>query len=420
MDAGTPPVAPSRHRFLRWYGALAAALLVLGGGCLAFGNSGNVGWLERLDWHLDYDHLGVLLLWLGALLVLPQLASSFWARRGPGRNPAMRRRVGLAVGAAVALLVLTQSPDNFSISRYRQSAYADDRDPGQVDDPSAHTEDTYSFLGFRDMRWTRLAEDDEETGTPQTHTAWRGAHASWFGTKDTYEWHALDNPEATPLEDQVYGDDQPQGYECLIHSMSFAGPFQALHLVNVDRSADPSRYPACRRVMRFAGRTLSPEDASRAYLAEAGDTPLAHAVAQALPQMSDTEVKASQGETALVRWMATHPLTWADLQRLPKTEAAAALKDIHRQRGKLACVTGKLRYITPLPMDDISPNVGEIGDPETGMYRFTAVRSAGRLAEHSPATFCGIVIGRSLLSDLNLDPVVSLGLVGMFDLPENR
>lgn len=420
MDAGTHPIAPPRRRFLRWYGTLAAALLVLGGGCLAFGHSGNVGWLERLDWHLNYDHLAALLLWLGALLMLPQLASSLWARRGPGRNPHMRRRVGLAVGAIVALLVLTRSPDNVSISRHREFAYADDGRERQADDPDAHRADIYRFMGFRDLRWSRLAEDDAEPGTPLAHTAWRGAHASWFGTKDTYEWHALDDPEATPLEDQIYGDDRPQGYECLIRSMSFVGPFQALHLVNVDRSADPSLYPACRRVMRFGGQILSPEAASQAYLAGAGDTPLARAVANALPQMADTDARISQGEMALVQWMGTNPPGWAELTRLPKTEAALAMKDIHSQRGKLACVSGKVRYVTQMPFGDASAYVGWIGDPATGMYRFTAVRSAGQLAQDSTATFCGIVIGRSLLSDFNLGPVQSLALAGMFDLPENR
>lgn len=422
MDAGTPPVAPTRHVFLRRHGAIVAILLVVGGAC-RLGGSDDIGWLAQRDWHLAYDTLGALLLWLGALGVLPHLTYSLWANYGPGRHTVARRRVGVVLGAAVALVVLAMAPSPLSISKQHQvdtNTYRYDTEHGAMDVEDTR-QDSYAFLGFRQLPQPRLAENTGTPAEPNTRTLWSGPHSSWRGTQETYRWHAAMVDNAATF-DSVYEDIQPQGYECLEARMSYVGPFQAQHRwERIEPYADPARQSVCRRAMRFRGGIVSPEEAMRAYKASAGDSPLAHAVADALPRMADTLIRNSEAELELTRWMAKHPLSWESLQNLPKASARQDMKDISQERGKLACSSGRLQQSGVNVIDDITAHSGVlIDEPSGAAYSFTTARPMGKLAEGDHARFCGVVIGMTAAGDPDGRALDTVALAGMFDLPENH
>ncbi|WP_439889774.1 hypothetical protein ACS7SF_10735 [Ralstonia sp. 25C] len=236
MDALSNP--PSRQPTRR-YGAVVALLLVIGGLCLALGQSKDIGWLAGLNWHLGYDAAGTALLWLGGLLMLPQITYSLWVTRGPGARGVMYRQVGVALAMAVALLVLAIAPDNVSI------AHDHPRDSGANtsgdQEPVGTTEETtYAFHGFRALPGARIERDAASAPTRSvegrpSRVVWRGDHSALTGTLDTFETYAPD-------------DTQPKGYECLTRTQRYFGPFSVLHLSNVRDTAEAAARLECKPI----------------------------------------------------------------------------------------------------------------------------------------------------------------------------
>lgn len=234
MDALSNP--PTRQP-LRRYSAIVALLLITGGLCFVLGQSKNIGWLAALNWHLGYDAAGTALLWLGGLLMLPQLAYSLWVTRGPGGRGGVYRRVGVVLAAAVALLVLTIAPDNMSIEHdHPRDATASTS--GELEPAGTTQETTYAFHGFRVVPGPRIERDagaapvQSVEGRP-SRVAWRGDHSVLLGTLDTFETYAPD-------------DAQAQGYECLVRTQRYFGPFSVLRLSNVRDTAEAAVRPECK------------------------------------------------------------------------------------------------------------------------------------------------------------------------------
>ncbi|WP_413707327.1 hypothetical protein [Ralstonia sp. Ralssp110] len=233
MDALSNP--PSRQP-LRRYSAVVALLLITGGLCLALGQSKDIGWLAALNWHLGYDAAGTALLWLGGLLMLPQLAYSLWVTRGPGVRGGMYRQVGVALAAAVALLVLAIAPDNVSIEHVHLRDAATNTS-GEPEPVGTTQETTYAFHGFRSLPGPRIERNaasapvESVEGRP-SRVVWRGDHTALLGTLDTFEAYAPD-------------DAQAQGYECLVRTQRYFGPFSVLRLSNVRDTAEAAARPEC-------------------------------------------------------------------------------------------------------------------------------------------------------------------------------
>ena len=234
MDALSSP--PTRQP-LRRYAAVVALLLITGGLCLALGQSKDIGWLATLNWHLGYDAAGTALLWLGGLLMLPQLTYSLWVTRGPGGRGGLYRQIGIALAAAVAMLVLAIAPDNVSIEHdHPRDATAGTS--GELELVGTTEETTYAFHGFRALPGTRIERDAASApvqsveGRP-SRIAWRGDHSVLLGTLDTLETYAPD-------------DAQAQGYECLVRTQRYFGPFSVLRLSNVRDTAEAAARPECK------------------------------------------------------------------------------------------------------------------------------------------------------------------------------
>ncbi|SFP98305.1 hypothetical protein [Ralstonia sp. NFACC01] len=236
--------SPSRRQPIRWYGALVALLLITGGLCLMLGQSQNIRWLEQLDWHLNYDTAGVALLWLGALLMLPQLAYSFWLSRGPNAHGGWHKRAGAAIAVLIALVLLAVAPDNLMIKKY----HLQDTAAMSEGEPTAGGTRTslYAFQGFRPIPgFYRQHEVDTAPnrsieGRP-SRTIWRGTHNVVFGTIDTYETYAADEAQTT-------SNAGSHGYECLVRTVRYFGPFVGLFTVNIRNAAEASKQPECKPI----------------------------------------------------------------------------------------------------------------------------------------------------------------------------
>lgn len=249
MDALSTP--PSRRQPLRWYGALVALLLITGGLCLMFGQSQDIGWLEQLGWRLNYDTVSVALLWLGGLLMLPQLAYSLWVHRGPGRHGGRLQQVGFVIAALAAIAVLWIAPESVSIDKYQggdSSAY------GESGDNEMNRSSTFALCSLRHLPgvWMhRYFDPEHQQYAPDRtrRTVWRGEHGLLSGVQDTYEWHAV----APDYVSSAQGDtatSQPVGYECLVQTQRYFGPFVVSNRTFVSGSADFATFPECKPILR--------------------------------------------------------------------------------------------------------------------------------------------------------------------------
>jgi hypothetical protein len=147
----------------------------------------------------------------------------------------------------------------------------------------------------------------------------------------------------------------------------------------------------------------------------------AEAFAVARTEMADTVNTESPGTAVFAIWAADH-LAWSDIAvTTDETSNALAKKDSDVARGKRLCTSGTVQQIT---VDkSVAPKhlaVGQMDNGNGGFYHFAAVRSTGALVEESWARFCGVVTGLYSFSNLAGGTTISVAIVGMFDLPENR
>lgn len=249
MDLSSNP--SSRHQPIHRYGAVVALLLVTGGLCLMFGQSQNIGWLEQRGWRLNYDTAGIALLWLGGLLMLPQLAYSLWVNFGPGRRGGWLKLAGFVIAALVAIAVLWIAPDSLGIDKYHgPDANAFDASADSEVNHSA----TFTLYSLRSLpgTWMQRNFDPNQQHYSQdrtTRTVWRGEHSLLSGVQDTYAWHPLaaNYASSTQGEATVGGSD---GYECLVQTERYVGPLVISKRTYVSSSANAASQPECKPVTR--------------------------------------------------------------------------------------------------------------------------------------------------------------------------
>ena len=130
------------------------------------------------------------------------------------------------------------------------------------------------------------------------------------------------------------------------------------------------------------------------------------ALALARPAM---ETPGSASGELLARYAAPR-LRWDDVATA-STSIGFVLKDVGAERGKRLCATGTLQAIERGDLEGRAVYRGALRTDEGDEIGFLAVGSTGALVRRDKSTICGVVLGKT--GD-------TVGLLGMFDLPENR
>jgi hypothetical protein len=143
------------------------------------------------------------------------------------------------------------------------------------------------------------------------------------------------------------------------------------------------------------------------------------AVAFAKPMMADGNVARSKGDLMLTFWSATK-LRWTDVA-VAKNETSVKLvnKDSDEQRGKRMCLRGQIAQITKVNNDPKFYS-GLMFVTMADRISFNAVGSTGELVDDSWARFCGVVTQRYGFDNVSGGTTLTVAMVGMFDLPENK
>jgi hypothetical protein len=138
---------------------------------------------------------------------------------------------------------------------------------------------------------------------------------------------------------------------------------------------------------------------------DAAPASLPASIAEAVSQSTDL----ADPMNPLVRYAAAR-LRWADVATADTTLLKAD-KDLGAERGKRLCATGTITTIERFDIDHRKVFAGRLDTTDDEPLAFVAVGSTGELVKRSQATLCGIVTAKAN---------GAVGVVGMFDLPENR
>lgn len=133
---------------------------------------------------------------------------------------------------------------------------------------------------------------------------------------------------------------------------------------------------------------------------------LDEAIALAKPTM---ENPAAASGVLLARYAAPK-LRWDDVATA-STSIGLVLKDVGAERGKRLCATGTLQAIERDDLEHRAIYRGTLRTDEGDDIAFLAVGSTGTLVRRDKGTICGVVLAKT---------GTTVGILGMFDLPENR
>lgn len=129
----------------------------------------------------------------------------------------------------------------------------------------------------------------------------------------------------------------------------------------------------------------------------------------------------SRGSLLFTVWAAKH-MHWSDVS-VAKDETSYALvrKDSESERGKRMCTSGQLVQIEVerLPTGG-KVSTGLLDSNAGNLYHFITAGSSGQLVEQSYARVCGVVTGSYDYENSAGGTGHAVGLIGMFDLPENK
>ena len=206
----------------------------------------------------------------------------------------------------------------------------------------------------------------------------------------------------------------------ILTRLTSAGVCIAL-LAACEKSSEPSSATTGSPSAPAAGSIVEPpakvedEDPAEKFLA----MPFNEALAAATSLMADSDDEHSLGFRILRDW-SVEKLKWTDVA-VPKNETSFKLvkKDSDEARGKRMCFSGRI-----LQIEKISSKppgyAGLIATSQMQIVSFASAGSTGELVEDSRARFCGVVTGRHQFPNVGGGTTLSIAMVGMFDLPENK
>lgn len=133
--------------------------------------------------------------------------------------------------------------------------------------------------------------------------------------------------------------------------------------------------------------------------------------------LSDSENELDPGTFLLAFW-AKEKLSLAAVDvKKDETSYKLVQKDPGRERGKRACVRGRIIQIERA-MEGLYE--GLMFDQSQNVYKFYAARDTGEIVQGSWTRFCGVVAGKHMYSNSGGGTTHAVTMVGVFDLPSNK
>jgi hypothetical protein len=140
----------------------------------------------------------------------------------------------------------------------------------------------------------------------------------------------------------------------------------------------------------------------------------------ARPMMTDEKDAPDPGAMLLTVWSLKH-VVWADVGvKRDETSFALVEKDPDEERGKRLCATGMLIQIDSEKTQFGKTFTGLLMNRSQELFYFITVGSSGTLVGRDWGRVCGVITGRHDYSNSGGGTGHAVGLVGMFDLPENK